>query len=109
MSEMLYEQVRELVRLSGSRFVRAEFVKKDGSIRTMVFQPRYVAYIKGEDASEAAQRAVQTRRENHPELLNQFDINKGAPRSINMDTLISMKVRGSLFMRVGDLMVQQEE
>jgi len=103
----IHDQVRAIVGVAGSEFVVVNFTKKDGTDRRIIFNPKTRFYIKGADASPSAQQAVATRAERHPEFLNVFDIQKHEARSINMDTVHTIRVRGVEFNRVGEIFVQK--
>lgn len=95
MSEAKYHQIRALIKSAGSRFLTVEFFKVDGSFRKMQVQPMALKNrVKGAAASEQAQRAAATRSANNPNLLNVWDVQKRAPRSINMDTLVAITLDG---------------
>ena len=90
-----YEQIRALVKSAGSQFFSIEFIKKNGEYRTMqVQQAALKNHVKGDTASESAQRAVATRAKNNPNLLNVWDVGKHACRSVNMDTLRAITING---------------
>jgi hypothetical protein len=92
-NEARYRQIRALVATAGARFVSITFIKKNGEERTMVYNQLAAApRVKGEAASEQAQRATATRAERNPNLLNVWDNGKQAFRSINMDTIKTVKV-----------------
>jgi hypothetical protein len=62
---------------ANSQFVTVDFVKKDGTPRTVTFNPAAIkSKLKGAEASESAQRAAVTRKENHPDLINVIDVHK---------------------------------
>jgi hypothetical protein len=91
-------QVRQIIESANTQFVTIAFVKKDGTQRRMNIQPHAIrAHIVGEAASESAQKAVQTRKENHPELYNCWDVKANGARSVNMDTVYEIKAQGKLF------------
>ena len=98
-----YNVIRDLIEAQGSLIVAVEFIKKDGSYRKMLVQAAVMPKrIKGDKASEQAQRAVATRKENHPNLLNIFDMDRNACRSINMDTVLRISGSGSVLFEVAD-------
>lgn len=97
---MTYEQLKALIEGQGSRFVTVEFLKKDGSLRTMLVQSAATKYrVLGEAAAESAQRAAQTRRERYPNLLNIYDVDRDAIRSINLDTVLTIVSGATLYQR----------
>jgi len=98
MLERNYQQMRELIASAGGTFAGVVFTKKDGTKRTMQVQPAKLKFhVKGDKASEQAQRAAETRARNNPHLLNVWDVAKGAPRSINLDTVERITLRGETF------------
>lgn len=88
---------RGLIEAERGRIVAVTFTKKDGSLRTMKVQPAALrSRVKGEAASEAARKAVETRAANNPHLLNVWDVEKGAPRSINLATVSRIAAGGEV-------------
>jgi hypothetical protein len=72
-----------------------EFYKRDGSLRKMQVQRGGIEkLLVGDDASDAAKQAVATRKRNHPELVAVYDLRSKSIRSINLDTVISITLRG---------------
>lgn len=93
-----YERIRQLVESSGSRFMSITFIKKNGECRVMQIQPAAGKFrVKGADASPSAQQAAKTRAERYPNLLNVWDVGKGAFRSVNMDTVTEVHCNGETF------------
>ena len=82
---------------SRSRFMSIEFVKKDGTRRKMVINPRAVATHLAKNPSEAGKRAAETRRVNHPNLIPVYEVGKGI-KSINTDTVLSVRMGGSEYL-----------
>lgn len=90
-----YAQIKALLATAGARFISIHFTKKDGSDRQMTFNPAAAPKrVKGEEASEQAQRAAATRATNNPNLVNVWDNGKQAFRSINMDTIYRIVIDG---------------
>lgn len=88
-------QKRKLIESAGGRFASVVFTKKDGSRRQMRIQPAKLKYqVKGDAASEPAQRAVETRKARHPNLLPVWDVEASAPRSVNLATVSRIAVNG---------------
>lgn len=87
------KQIKALIAASGSGFMSMTFVKKDGSQREIVFNPKARKGLVGDSASDSAKMAVKTRAENNPNLINVLDSQlakdgaKYAWRSINSDTV----------------------
>lgn len=90
-------QLKGLIETAGARFVRVDFVKKDGSLRKMIAAPKARTGLVGEAASESAKRAVETRKANNPNLVNIFDTRKKGWRSINLDTVYAVQVDGTRY------------
>jgi hypothetical protein len=87
-----YNQIREIIDSNGSKFTYIEFVKKDGSLRQMRVQPAATKFrVKGEAASPSHRQGAITRAQNHPNLINIYDVDQNAIRSINMDTLLTVR------------------
>jgi len=91
-----YRQIRAFIAQNGSRFMSISFKKKDGSNRTINFNPSAAKNrTKGETVSSSAQQAVETRKINNPNLLNVWEQNNPDDvtkfRSINMDTVYQIK------------------
>lgn len=92
------QSLRRVLEGTGSKFTIVEFVKKDGTLRTMLIQHAATKFrVKGDAASESAQRGVATRAENHPELFNTYDVDRNAIRSINLDTVLEIRSGRSLY------------
>lgn len=96
--ERNYEDMRALINKAGGRYAGVVFIKKNGERRTMNVQPAKLKFhVKGDKASEQAQRAAKTRAENNPHLMNVWDVTKKAPRSINLNTVERITVDGETF------------
>jgi hypothetical protein len=102
------ELVAEMLKNIGGSIFSAEFIKKDGTPRQGAFRLRVMRGVLGEAASEAGKKAVATRKENNPHLINVFDMNKvdinqspelikGCWRTLNIETLNWIKVNGETF------------
>jgi len=90
-----YDLIRQIAEAQGSRIFSVVFVKKDGTPRTMLVQYAATAtHTLGEDAPLIKQQAAAARRANNPNLLNVFDMDRKAIRSINMDTLKIIRGQG---------------
>ena len=91
------EKKRALIASAAGRFASVTFTKKDGSRRMMRVQPATLKYhVKGAAACEAAQKAVQTRAERHPNLMPVWDADACAPRSVNLETVSRIAVNGAV-------------
>ncbi len=95
MNRPAFEKFRNLINSVKGRFCGVQFTKKDVSERTMCIQPAKLKFhLKGDNASEAAQRAVETRKANYPHLMPVWDTAKAAPRSVNLLTVTRIRVDG---------------
>ena len=92
------EAKRAMIDSAKGRFASITFTKKDGTERVMRVQPATLKYhVKGKAASEAAQKAVQTRAERHPHLMPVWDAEAQAPRSVNLATISRIAVNGAVY------------
>lgn len=74
----------------GNRFAKIEFVKKDGSIRELIVQRAAEKYrITGSRPD-----ATETRRRNHPELVNVYSVDAKGFRSVDVRTVLSITADG---------------
>ncbi|MFG6634533.1 hypothetical protein ACGYJ8_01145 [Sulfitobacter sp. 1A12126] len=90
-----YAAKRDLIASAGGRFCAVTFTKADGTERTMQVQPATLQrHVKGDAATEAGKRAVQTRKARHPHLLPVWDAKARAPRSVNLATISRIAVDG---------------
>lgn len=88
---------RKLIESAKGRFAAVTFTKKDGSLRQMRVQPAKLKFhVKGDAASQAAQKAVETRKARHPHLLPVWDTEAAAPRSVNLATVSRIAVNGAV-------------
>lgn len=93
----LYDTLRNIIEGQGSRITSVEFIKKDGSYRRMLVQSAATKFhLAGDLAEESHARGAETRRARHPNLLNIWDMEKAAIRSINMDTIITITGSGKV-------------
>jgi hypothetical protein len=90
--------------IGGSRYVGITWTKDNGEIRHAVINPRDFTGVKGAAASPSAQRAVATRRAEHPDLLNAID-RSGRRRRNGKPQWVSIRCRGIVQLRQGDLNV----
>lgn len=87
---------RALIAAGQGRFCVVTFIKADGSRRVMLVQPASLKFhVKGDAATEAGRKAVATRAQRHPNLLPVWDAEAKAPRSINLATVLTIKVDGA--------------
>lgn len=86
------EFIKKLVEDAGSKFITLEFVKADGTNRSMNIQNAALKnHIKGNEASDSAKKAVATRKANNPHLLPVYDVQKHEIRSVNLDTVHTIR------------------
>lgn len=91
-------QINSLIQSAGATFFAVEFFKKDGSLRTMQIQlPAAKNHIVGDAASDSSKQAVATRKANNENLINVWDVASQGFRSVNLDSLIAVTVRGTRF------------
>lgn len=97
--EETHARAKALIESAGNHFIGVEFIKKDGTVRSMRVHPTALDNrLVGDDASDAAKQAAETRRVNYPELYPVVDIDackageKEAIRMINLDRLLSITV-----------------
>ena len=86
--------VKAMLDTSRSRFMSIDFIKKDGTRRKMVINPRAVATHLAANPSPAGRQAAETRRKNHPNLIPVYEVGKGI-KSINTDTVLAVRMGGS--------------
>lgn len=90
--------INALIDSAGATFLAIEFKKLDGELRTIQVQlPKAKFEVVGEAASESRQQAVATRKANNPHLRNLWDVAKAAFRSVNLDTVLAVTVRGTRY------------
>lgn len=91
-----YEQMRAFIEANKGKFIRVDFIKKDGTERRMIVQPAKLKFeVKGDEASEEAKRRTVVRKENNPNLMAVWDVQAEGIRSINFDTVTSIKAGGA--------------
>lgn len=99
------KKVKQIIKDAKSTIVSVAFEKANGEKRIMSFNARHKEGIKGADASESAQKAVQTRKKNNPNLVNVIDLGvkkktKDAVkswRSFDCERVISVKSGGKVY------------
>lgn len=93
--QMKYDLIRYIMEKAGGRFVALDFVKKDGTLRTINVQPAAArTKAKGDKNTKQMKEVVEKRKQNNPHLLNAWDVKVNAFRSINMDTVSRIKFMG---------------
>lgn len=73
----------EIIKASNGKFVSVRFVKKDGSIRTMVARLGVTKHLKGGSSTLDPSK-----------YLTVFDVQKGQYRAINRGTILSVTIGG---------------
>jgi hypothetical protein len=87
--------IRTLIDSAGSTILSVEFTKVDGSTRVMQCQTHAgKSLLAGDAASASAKQGVETRKANNPHLRAVYDIGKRAWRSMNLDSMFALTVRG---------------
>ncbi|WP_120632195.1 hypothetical protein [Ruegeria sp. EL01] len=95
--EQAYAEKRALISKAKGRFVSVTFTKQDGTQRTMRVQPATLRqHVKGDAASNAARKAIETRTRRHPHLLPVWDTEAQAPRSVNLATVSRIAADGNV-------------
>jgi hypothetical protein len=87
------DKIKALINKAGGRFASVDFIKKDGTLRTMQVQPAAGKFhVVGDAASDSAKQGVETNKANNPHLFPIWDVSKQAFRSINLDTVLGVTV-----------------
>lgn len=99
--EESHARAKALIESAGSCFVSAEFWKKDGSLRKIVFNPRAIEKLRvGEDAEQSHRAGNEVCKVRNPWMYPVVDAmacryhEARVIRSINLDTLRAIKVLG---------------
>lgn len=91
-----YDTMKELITSAKGQFCSVTFIKKEGTRRVMTIQPAKLKFeVKGESGSEPHRRAAATRAEKHPNLFPVWSVDAKGIRSVNLDTVESIKVGGA--------------
>ena len=92
---MTYDKMKSLINSANGKFCSVTFIKKDGTRRCMTIQPAKLKFeVKGADGSESHQRGAATRAANHPNLFPVWSVDAKGIRSVNLDTVETIKVGG---------------
>lgn len=86
--ELLLSEARQVIRSAKGRIFSATFVKKNGEVRVMTARTGVKKHLKG------------TGMKYNPEernLISVFDMNKRQYRTINIGTLLNVKIAGVLY------------
>lgn len=95
---MNYDEQKSLIESAKGQFCSVTFIKKDGTRRVMTIQPAKLKFeVKGPDGSESHRRGAETRASTHPNLFPVWSVDSKGIRSINLDTVESIKVGGKEF------------
>lgn len=95
---MNYDVQKELINSAKGQFCSVTFIKRDGTRRVMTIQPAKLKFeVKGEDGSASHRQGAETRAQNHPNLFPVWSVDAKAIRSVNLDTVESIKVGGQEF------------
>lgn len=98
MSATIHRDIaKSMLERAKGRFCAIEFIKKDGSIRTLTVQPHAVKTHLVENPTASGKQAAETRRKNHPNLFPVYDVHARQIKSVNLDTLCSIKVDGKKY------------
>ena len=80
--------IKGMIEEANSQFITVDFIKLDGSERSMNIQNAALKnHLVEEYKSESTRQAVETRKANNPHLMSVYDVQKHAIRSINLDTV----------------------
>lgn len=79
-------ELASIVAASNGRFVSVTFIKKDGTERTMLCRLGVTKHLKGGES-----------KLNADQYLTVFDVQKEAYRAINKDTILSVKLAGTIY------------
>jgi len=86
-----YQMIRDILDMNKGRFLTVTFIKKDGKERSMNIQPAAVRTRLAVNPDPSAIQGAETRRRNNPNLIPVYDVKKGDIRSINVDTIKSIR------------------
>lgn len=73
----------KLIAESHGKFITVRFIKKDGTVRTMTCRTGVTKHLKGGESTLDPAK-----------YLTVFDVQKGAYRAINRDTILSVTFEG---------------
>ncbi len=92
---MKYDAQKELINSAKGQFCSVTFIKKDGTRRVMTIQPAKLKFeVKGESGSASHRQGAETRAATHPNLFPVWSVDAKGIRSVNLDTVESIKVGG---------------
>lgn len=84
--ELTRDSIYEIIAKSGAKMFSVNFIKKDGSSRKMVCRKGVTKGVKGTGVTVLSSN-----------LIRVFDMNHNGFRTINADTISSIKVKGILY------------
>lgn len=96
------DKIRNLIDSCGSRFTTVDVVLKDGTRRSITFNPRETRPLLTETPTPAGLKAAETRKVNNPTLINVWDrgvakvrkYGKPGPSSFYLDRVLAVRARG---------------
>ena len=77
------QRIETILKAAGSRYVTVDFIKKDGSLRTLTFNPRHHLETKGTGSTRPS------------DLFTVVDSAKTQWRSFRADQVLSIKANGN--------------
>jgi hypothetical protein len=94
LNHLVNATIKDHIRECGARFGTVVYFKKDGTIRRLTYQMAAMpARVLG---TERGKKAAATRAENNPYLLTVWDVHKRAFRTVNLETVLTVKSGGKL-------------
>lgn len=87
--------VAATIKAASGRFITVDFIKKDGTFRTMNIQPETVKTHLAVNPSISGRKAAESRRKRHPNLLPVWDLSSKHIKSVNIDTVVSVRIDGT--------------
>ena len=92
-----YQMIRDLLEANRGRFLTIHFIKKDGTLRRMNIQPAAIKTHLAVNPNPSAIKGSETRKKNNPNLIPVYDVKTRAIRSINVDTIKTVRANGMTF------------
>lgn len=92
-----YAMIRSILDNNQGRFLTVTFTKKDGTERKMNIQPAAVKTHLAVNPNPSAVQGSETRRRNNPNLIPVYDVQKRQIRSINVDTISTIRANNITF------------
>jgi hypothetical protein len=88
--EILFLEINALKKTIGNQFFKATFIKKDGTLRDMIARLGVKKHLKGGEKSYNSEDF---------NYLTVFDMQKRQYRTINLNTLVKIKINGVTYER----------